>query len=63
VFPLTGDDPLGRAVRLYLQGWSACQIAAVIGRTTSPGSITSHLRGAGLGGVHWCPVHRRLEEV
>jgi len=77
VFPLTGDDDLSRAyaaeaegpgvraraIRLYLQDRSACEIAAVIGRTTTPSSITGHLRDAGLGGVHWCPVHRVHEEI
>lgn len=53
----------GRAIAAYLAGDSACQIAAEIGRTTTPASITKHLRDAGLGGLHWCPLCRTLEQV
>lgn len=52
-----------RAVRLYLADHSACEIATIPGRTTTPASITAHLRFAGLGGVHWCTECRTLEAV
>jgi hypothetical protein len=53
---MAGDTVRGRAICLYLDGRSACEIAARLGRTTTPASITGHLRDAGLGGVAWCPV-------
>jgi hypothetical protein len=58
-----GTSVRARAVRLYLAGRSACEIAILLGRTTTPASITAHLRLAGLGGVHWCPECRMLEAV
>jgi hypothetical protein len=60
---MAGVTVRARSARLYLAGHSACEITARIGRTTSAGSITAHLRQAGLGGVHWCAVHRVHEEV
>jgi Putative ATPase subunit of terminase (gpP-like) len=58
-----GTSVRARAIRLYLAGYSACEIATAIGRTTTPGSIRTHLRAAGLGGLHWCPDHQAYEEV
>jgi hypothetical protein len=52
-----------RAIRLYLDGASACEIAIVLGRTTTASSITGHLRDAGLGGVHWCSLCRTPEQA
>jgi hypothetical protein len=52
-----------RAIELYLTGLSACVIAAELGKTTTPSSITKHLRDAGLGGIHWCPACRTMEET
>jgi hypothetical protein len=60
---MAGATVRARAIRGYLAGLSACEIAAALRRTTTPASITAHLHDAGLGGVHWCPVCRALEEV
>jgi hypothetical protein len=60
---MAGETVRGRAICLYLDGRSACEIAARLGRTTTPASITGHLRDAGLGGVAWCPVCRTWEQV
>lgn len=60
---IAGSSVRARAISLYLAGYSACEIAGILRRTTTPASITLHLRQAGLGGVHWCPVCGSYEPV
>lgn len=60
---MQGTTVRAKAIRLYLGNHSACEIAAILGGTTTAASITRHLRLAGLGGVHWCSECRRLEET
>ncbi len=58
-----GVSVRARAIRLYLAGYSTCEIAATLRRTTTPASITNHLRESGIGGLHWCSLCQGYEEV
>jgi len=60
---MIGKTVRARAIRLFLGGWSMCEIADLLGRTTTPGSVRDHLLQAGLGGVVWCPVCRAFEQI
>lgn len=55
--PLTPQD----AAALYQSGLSACQVAEQ-SKLTRAGAENA-IRKGGLGGLQWCPVHRRLETV
>lgn len=53
--------PPAEAAALYKSGLSACQIAEKH-KITRAGAENA-IRKGGLGGLQWCPVHRRLETV
>lgn len=56
--PLTRDE----AARLYASGLTACQIRELYPRMTVPG-VEARIRLGGRGGLLWCPLCRRLEEI
>lgn len=49
------------AAALYKSGLSACQVAEAH-KLTRAGAETA-IRKGGLGGLQWCPLHRKLELV
>jgi hypothetical protein len=56
--PLTREE----AVRLYVSGLSVCQIRELYPRMKRSG-VEARIRAGGRGGLVWCPVCRRLEEL
>ena len=58
-----GETIRARAISLYLDGLSCCQIARQLRSTTTPRSVRDHLRAAGLAGLHWCPSCQIWEPV
>jgi hypothetical protein len=46
---------------LYRDGASACQIAQAYGLTRS--GAEARIRAGGLGGLAWCRLHRKWEEL
>ncbi len=49
------------AVGLYRGGMSACEIAQAYKLTR--GGVEARIRAGGLGGNHWCPIHRAHEAL